>query len=206
MRRLRRAGGERRDREEGRGRRLDHGVAQRDVRRRNAGIDVPQVAGRHQGALREGLSRVEGHVRPDADQQCSVHGADRCGLRVEASSGRDARLLRGLHDAVHAQLAREAQQLRRPDVRLLQEPDGLGSLLPRPQLQERQGRHLRDPERPGHVRVVLQQGVVRQGRRCGPADDVHAASGRLQEVQGEGDHSARIRRPRRLLDRQLGHV
>ena len=63
-----------------------------------------------QGALREGVPGLEGHLRADADQQRPVHGADRRGVRVEAGAGRDAGLLGRLHDAVHAELAAEAQR------------------------------------------------------------------------------------------------
>ena len=91
-------------------RRQHHRVAERHVRRCDARHDLPQVAGRDQGALREALSRLEGDVHADADQQRPVHGADRVGVRVEGSARRDARLLGRLHDAVHAELAAEAER------------------------------------------------------------------------------------------------
>ena len=92
------------------GRRLDHRLAQRHLRGRDARIDVPEVARRDQGALREGVPRLEGEVRAHADQQRAVHGADRRRLRLEEGAGRDARLLGWVHDPVHAQLAPEAQR------------------------------------------------------------------------------------------------
>ena len=96
-------------RREGR-RRVDHRLAERHLRGCDAGVDVPEVARRDQGALREDVSRLDGEVRADADQQRAVHGPDRGGVRLEEGARRDARLLGWIHDAVHAELAREAQR------------------------------------------------------------------------------------------------
>ena len=68
------------------------------------------MARRDQGTLREGIPRLEGAVRADADQQRAVHGADRGRLRLEEGARRDARVLGRVHDAVHGELAAEAQR------------------------------------------------------------------------------------------------
>ena len=76
------------------------------------GQHLSQVAGRDRRPVQAEEPRLERQVRPDADQQRAVHGADRRGVRVEARPRRDARLLGRLHDAVHAELAGEAQRPR----------------------------------------------------------------------------------------------
>ena len=81
------------------------------------------------------------------------------------------------------------------DAGLLRHPGRLGSLLPQPRLQGRQGRDLRDPERPRHVRPVLQQGALQEGGDRRAAEDVQGASRRLRHLQVEGDPPARLRRP-----------
>ena len=96
-------------RREGR-RRVDHRLAERHLRRCHARLDVSEVARRDQGPLREDVSRVDREVRAHADQQRAVHGPDRGGVRLEEGARRDAGLLGWIHDAIHAQLAREAQR------------------------------------------------------------------------------------------------
>ncbi len=165
-------------------RRQHHRLAERHLRRRDAGHDLPQVARRHQGALREGLPRLEGHLQADADQQRPVHGADHGRLRVEGRAGRDADLLGRLHHALHAELAAAAEHVRRQDARASTRARASGTSPAQPRLQERQGRDLRGPERRRHVRALLQQGALQEGRRREAADDLRAAARRLHQVQG----------------------
>ena len=62
-----------------------------------------------------------------------------------------------------------------------------------------------DPERSRHVRALLQQGALQEGGYCRAAEDVQGTARPVRHVQGEGHPPARLRRPRRLFDGQLGH-
>ena len=142
------------------------------------------------------LPRLEGEVRADADQQRAVHGADRGGVRVEEGARRDAHLLGRLHDAVHAELAAEAQRPvvdKTPGFYASQSAWDLSCL--NLDCKGGKGDDLRGPERRRHVRALLQQGAVQEGRDRGAAEDLQGAARPLRQVQGEGHPAARLRRP-----------
>ena len=117
-------------RREGGGRVADR-LAERHLRGLDARLDLPEVARRAQGPIREGVPRLEREVRAHADQQRAVHGADRGGVRLAKGAGRDARLLRRVHDAIHAELAREAQRPVAKGPGPLRGPERVGPVLPR---------------------------------------------------------------------------
>ena len=171
------AGSTQHRRRQGGGRLVD-GLAERDLRRVDARVDVSQVARRGQGAIREGKPGREREVRAHTDQQRAVHRTDRGGVRLEEGSGRDARLLGRLHDAVHAELAREAQRPRQADTGLLRQARRRG-ISRASTSTARAARATSTPSRTTrHLRALLQQGALPKAGVAKPAEDVQRAARR----------------------------
>ena len=142
------------------------------------GIDVPQVARRGSSALEKAYpgSKVKFVLTPINNAQFTAQIAAAFASRkvpdvmLVYSGGYTTPYMLSSLQKLNDQVAQTPG--------FYGEPDSVGSVLPQPRLQGRQGRHLRRPERLRHLRAVLQQGAVQEGRDRGAAEDVQGAARR----------------------------
>ena len=178
--------------------RHDRRLAGGTVRRRDAGHDLPQLARRQDKRFEKRYpgSKVNITLMPINNDQFTAQIAG--GVRLEAGAGRDAHLLGRLHDAVHAQLAAEAEpatSTQTPGLLRL-DPERWDLSCLDLDCQDGNGHDLRASRTTSAPTALFyNKALFKKAGRRGAADDLRRAARRLRQVQGAGHHPDRLRRP-----------